>query len=88
MIWVSLQDLTLAGNRLRQLPEELAKLKNLKNLQAAGNLLDSLPQSFTQLTNLSVKYHYIYIEEILDYKFSSICQYDRFHSSYSTYGSP
>lgn len=46
------QELTVAGNRLTHLPEELGQLNQLRNFQAAGNLLEKLPNSFTQLTNL------------------------------------
>lgn len=49
-----LQELTIAGNRLQKIPDEISKLKNLKKLQAAGNLLQKLPDTIVQLTNLQV----------------------------------
>ncbi len=49
-----MQVLVLAGNKLKQLPEEIGQFRSLKRLQLAGNQLTSLPPVVTTLTQLEV----------------------------------
>jgi Leucine-rich repeat (LRR) protein len=48
------QELSLAGNLLRELPEGLGKLTKLRKLQLSGNRLKALPDSLCSLTALTV----------------------------------
>jgi Leucine-rich repeat (LRR) protein len=50
-----LQELTLAGNRITELPSAISKLTDLQKLQVAGNLLTKLPDELGYLTNLEVR---------------------------------
>ena len=49
-----LQELSLAGNQLRQLPDCIGNLVHLEKLQLSGNYLESLPNSLCSLTALQV----------------------------------
>lgn len=49
-----LQELTLAGNDLRDLPDDLCKLGKLRKLQLSGNRLKSLPESLCSMPSLEV----------------------------------
>ena len=49
-----LQDLSLAGNFITELPEGIGRLKNLQRLQMSGNLLERLPDSICNCTVLQV----------------------------------
>ena len=51
---MSMQDLSLAGNQITKLPDNIGNLRYLKRLQLAGNLLESLPDSVCNLTALEV----------------------------------
>lgn len=48
------QELSLAGNDLRELPEGLCKLQKLRKLQLSGNRLKSLPESLCSMSSLEV----------------------------------
>ena len=50
-----LQDLSLAGNNLKVLPEGIGRLTSLERLALAGNCLETLPDSICQLTSLKVQ---------------------------------
>ena len=54
MTQVSLQDLSLAGNQLTELPDDIGNLQSLKRLQLSGNYLQRLPDSICNLTALQV----------------------------------
>ena len=45
----------LAGNKLKQLPEEIGQFKSLRKLQLAGNQLTSLPHVICTMTQLQVQ---------------------------------
>lgn len=49
-----LQVLVLAGNKLKQLPEEIGQFKSLRKLQLAGNQLTNLPHIICTMTQLQV----------------------------------
>jgi Leucine-rich repeat (LRR) protein len=49
---VELEELSLAGNQLRELSADVGRLTALKRLQLAGNELESLPESIGALTAL------------------------------------
>ena len=49
-----MQELVLAGNSLRTIPDSIGKLTSLKKLQLAGNELSTLPSVFTSMTHLQV----------------------------------
>jgi Leucine-rich repeat (LRR) protein len=49
-----MQELSLAGNMLRELPEELGGLTSLRKLQLSGNRLKALPDSLCGLSQLEV----------------------------------
>lgn len=49
-----LQELSLAGNHLTHLPEDIGRLADLQKLQLSGNYLESLPDSLCDLTALEV----------------------------------
>ena len=48
------QELSLAGNHLTHLPDDMSKLAYLQKLQLSGNYLESLPDSLCDLTELEV----------------------------------
>ena len=48
----NLEDLSLAGNRIRELPEDMANLRSLRRLGLAGNLLSRLPRNIGNLSEL------------------------------------
>ncbi len=48
------QELSLAGNQLTHLPDDISKLAYLQKLQLSGNYLESLPDSLCDLTELEV----------------------------------
>lgn len=48
------QELSLAGNHLTHLPDDISKLAYLQKLQLSGNYLESLPDSLCDLTELEV----------------------------------
>ena len=50
----ALQDLSLAGNQLTQLPDNIGNLQSLKRLQLSGNYLETLPDSLCKLESLQV----------------------------------
>lgn len=50
------QELSLAGNFLRELPEGLGGLGNLRKLQLSGNRLEELPGSLCELSRLEVRH--------------------------------
>ena len=52
-----MQELSLAGNRIRELPEGIGRLTELKRLQMSGNLLERLPDSICKCTALQVCAH-------------------------------
>lgn len=62
-IWVTqckydvLQELTLAGNTLTELPEGIGNLTQLQKLQVSGNMLQRLPDSIGNLSRLEVCLH-------------------------------
>jgi len=49
-----LQELSLAGNQLKFLPDCIGNLGHLQKLQLSGNYLESLPDTLCQLTALQV----------------------------------
>ena len=49
-----MQELSLAGNLLRELPDGLGKLSKLRKLQLSGNRLKGLPESLCSLIGLEV----------------------------------
>eukprot|EP00899_Mesostigma_viride_P008935 jgi/Mesvir1/18042/Mv09359-RA.2 len=51
-----LQDLSLAGNRIRELPREIARLTQLRRLGLAGNQLTALPEEIGSLEQLEGLY--------------------------------
>lgn len=54
LIFDILQELSLAGNDLRELPDGLCKLEKLRKLQLSGNRLKSLPESLCCMPSLEV----------------------------------
>ena len=50
----ALQELTLAGNMLTQLPDRIGNLTHLQKLQLSGNRLTQLPDSISSLSRLEV----------------------------------
>ncbi len=53
-MYLAVQELSLAGNDLRDVPEDICNLKKLRKLQLSGNRLKSLPESLCSLSNLQV----------------------------------
>lgn len=51
---VIFQELSLAGNDLREVPKDLCKLSKLRKLQLSGNRLKTLPESLCSLSRLEV----------------------------------
>ena len=51
---LSLQELSLAGNMLTELPDSLGSLTHLQKLQISGNRLTHLPASIGNLNRLEV----------------------------------
>ena len=49
-----MQELTLAGNMLTQLPEGMGRMTALRKLQISGNSLSQLPESMGNLNRLEV----------------------------------
>ncbi|KAK9830263.1 hypothetical protein WJX72_010668 [[Myrmecia] bisecta] len=49
---LDLEELTLAGNNIKKLPDAISRLKNLRLLQVAGNKLTELPDGLCKLTKL------------------------------------
>ena len=49
-----MQELTLAGNMLTQLPERIGGMTALRKLQISGNSLSQLPESIGNLIRLEV----------------------------------
>ena len=48
----ALEDLGVAGNRLRALPQSIGRVSSLGKLALNGNLLEELPDSLAHLTGL------------------------------------
>lgn len=51
---MTMQELVLAGNKLKSIPDQIAKLTSLKRLQLAGNQLTALPNVITTMDHLQV----------------------------------
>ena len=52
----TLRDLRLAGNRLKEVPDAIARLSKLQKLYLTANRLTALPSSIGALSNLEVLY--------------------------------
>ncbi len=48
-----IQSIDLISNKIRKLPKDFGKLKNLEELDLTGNRLRCLPESFEELEKLS-----------------------------------
>ena len=59
----ALQDLSLAGNQLTELPDNIGNLRSLKRLQLSGNYLEKLPDSLCNLQSLQVSEHVTNIQD-------------------------
>lgn len=51
-----LQDLSLAGNNLTELPEDIGQLTALERLQLSGNCFRTLPDSIGNLAELKASH--------------------------------
>lgn len=50
--FINIEYLSLKNDHLKQIPNEISKLKNLKTLDLSGNDFEILPKDFTKLVNL------------------------------------